>query len=104
MRIVVSRLDRARYRSVVDRDDGVRYLVDGAGAKGRLPHDLVHYVVESELRLEKGFWGSVADGAVFPGMTWLYGRRRPHATERGEAVIRANNDPLNAAEVLAAIF
>ncbi len=43
MRIVVHRLDRARYRSVIDRDDGVRYLVDGAGGKGRLPHDLVHH-------------------------------------------------------------
>ena len=104
MRIVVHRLDRTRYRSVIDRDDGVRYLLDGAGAKGRLPHDLVHYVVESELGLDRGFWGSIADGAVFPSMTWLYGRRRPHATERGEAVMRANNDPLNASEIMAAIF
>src|SRR5689334_16635452 len=92
MQIAVHRLDRTRYRSVLDRDDGVRYLLDGAGAKGRRPHDLVHYVVESQLGLESGFWGSIADGAVFPGMTWLYGRRRPHATDRGEAVMRANDD------------
>src|SRR4029078_6701629 len=37
-------------------------------------------------------------------MTWLYGRRRPHATERGDALIKANNNPLTAAEILAAIF
>jgi hypothetical protein len=104
MQIVVHRLDRTRYRSVIDRDDGVRYLLDGAGGKGRLPHDLVHYVVESELGLDNGFWGSVADGAVFPSMTWLYERRRPHATERGETVIKANSDPLTAADILAAIF
>ena len=104
MQIVVHRLDRTRYRSVIDRDDGVRYLLDGVGAKGRLPHDLVHHVVESEIGLDQGFWGSIADGAVFPSMTWLYGRRRSHATERGEAVMSANHDPLNAAEVLAAIF
>jgi hypothetical protein len=104
MQIVVHRLDQARYRSIIDRDDGVRYLVGGAGATGRLPHDLIHYVVESELGLRAGFWGSVADGAVFPSMTWLDGRRRPHATERGDAVIKANGDQLTAAEILASIF
>jgi hypothetical protein len=104
MQIVVHRLDQTRYRSIIDRDDGVRYLLDGAGAKGHLPHDLVHYVVESELGLPAGFWGSIAEGAVFRSMTWLYGRRRPHATERGSAVIKANGDALTAAEVLTSIF
>lgn len=104
MRIVVHRLDQTRYRSIIDRDDGVRYLVDGAGATGHLPHDLVHYIVESELVLSAGFWGSIAEGAVFPSMTWLYGRRRPHATDRGVAVIKANGAALAAAEVLASIF
>ena len=50
------------------------------------------------------FWGSIADGAVFRSMTWLYGRRRPHATERGSAVINADGDALTAAEVLTSIF
>jgi hypothetical protein len=40
MQIVVHRLDQTRYRSIIDRDDGVRYLLDGVGAKGHLPHDL----------------------------------------------------------------
>lgn len=30
--------------------------------KGPLPHDAVHYVVESELGIAEGFWGMVAAG------------------------------------------
>jgi len=30
--------------------------------KGPLPHDLVHFVVESELGISDGFWGMVAAG------------------------------------------
>jgi hypothetical protein len=30
--------------------------------KGPLPHDAVHYVVESELGIAEGFWGLVASG------------------------------------------
>src|SRR5262245_17794166 len=102
MQITVHRLDQKRYRSVIERGDGVRFLIEGVGLTWRLPHDLVHYVVESELGLRGGFWGSVADGAVFSSMTWLYGRRRPHATERGDAVIKANDVALGAAELITA--
>src|SRR5260221_8106564 len=104
MRIVVQRLDGKRYGSIVERDDGVHFSVAGPGFMARLPHDLVHYVVESELDLTSGFWGSIADGAVFAGMTWIEGRRRPHATERGQALIKANDNALNGAEVVTAGF
>ncbi|MEO1731790.1 MAG: hypothetical protein AAFR64_13790 [Pseudomonadota bacterium] len=30
--------------------------------KGPIPHDAVHFVVESELEMKRGFWGLVADG------------------------------------------
>ena len=30
--------------------------------KGPIPHDFVHYAVESELGLDRGFWGLVAAG------------------------------------------
>jgi hypothetical protein len=30
--------------------------------KGPIPHDFVHYAVESELGLDRGFWGLVASG------------------------------------------
>lgn len=30
--------------------------------KGPIPHDAVHYIVEQEIGLNKGFWGMVAQG------------------------------------------
>lgn len=30
--------------------------------KGPMPHDAVHFIVETELKLRNGFWGMVADG------------------------------------------
>jgi hypothetical protein len=34
--------------------------------QGILPHDLVHYVVESTLELRRGFYGLIAAGVGFP--------------------------------------
>jgi hypothetical protein len=51
-----------RYFTEVERDDGAVVRLRGPGAHG-LPHDLVHYVVESELDVDRGFWGKVARGA-----------------------------------------
>lgn len=30
-----------------------------------IPHDLVHFVIEAELGIDRGFWGCIADGATF---------------------------------------
>ena len=30
--------------------------------KGAIPHDAVHFIVETELELRNGFWGMIADG------------------------------------------
>jgi hypothetical protein len=53
-----------------DKFDKLRYLRgDGTSSEitmprqGILPHDLIHYVVESKLRLSQGFTGLVARGA-----------------------------------------
>ena len=50
-------------RAVVDRPatEAVQFAVHDHGPA--LPHDLVHYVVEDELRLEFGFWGLMSAGA-----------------------------------------
>jgi hypothetical protein len=50
-----------RYFTEVERDDGAVIRLRGPGAHG-IPHDLVHYVVESELDVDRGFWGKVARG------------------------------------------
>src|SRR5262249_44108547 len=51
-----------------------------------------------------GFWGSVADGAVFPGMTVLAGRQRPHARERSEGLCKANSRSLTDVEVVVGVL
>jgi hypothetical protein len=104
MRIIVTRVDARRYATVVERDDGVRLSVPGYGFMHAMPHDLAHYVVEANLRLERGLWGSVAAGAKLRGMQLLSGRQRPHADERAKQVEKANTSFLNEAEQLVACF
>lgn len=103
MRIVVSRLDEKRYGSVIERD-GVSFRLGGPGFMKALPHDLAHYVVESTLRLERGFWGSIVAGAVMSGMTFIAGRQKPKGKERASAVLKANKIALSEAEVRVDIF
>jgi hypothetical protein len=77
---------------------GKRTRVPGttmALGRGGMPHDLVQMVVEGALGIERGFWGSIADGATFRST----GRKR---TRPGRAVISANREHLATAEALVA--
>jgi hypothetical protein len=67
-----------RYFTEVERDDGAVVRLGGPGAHG-VPHDLVHYVVESELRVDRGFWGKVSRGENVGKVEYvrLPTRRRP---------------------------
>jgi hypothetical protein len=103
MQIVVIRVDAHRYSTVVERD-GVELRVPGYAFMRALPHDLAHFVVENTLRLDRGFWGSVAAGADFPGMERLGGRRKPHATATAKTISKANTEYLSEAERLVACF
>jgi hypothetical protein len=105
MRIEVKRLDDdGRYETIITRGDGVSFCIQGVGHSFAIPHDLAHYLVEKTLSIEDGFWGSVASGAVFPGMTHLAGRRKPKASERSGTLLKANARALIEAEVLVRIF
>jgi hypothetical protein len=104
VRIILGRLDAKRYATVVERDDGVRLSVPGYGFMRPLPHDLAHYVVESVLRLDRGFWGSVATGAKLRGMQLMSGRQKPHADRRSKEIEKANDVSLSEAERLVACF
>lgn len=104
MRITVTRLDAHRYTTRVTRKDGVTLSVPGYAFMRPLPHDLEHYVVETTLGLRRGFWGSVAEGAVFGGMHLIDGRRRPRATEKASAIGKANSSHLGEAESLVGGF
>jgi hypothetical protein len=105
MKLAITRLDEnGGYETVVMRDDGVSYRLKGVGRKFAIPHDLAHFLVEKTLRLKRGFFGSIADGAVFPSMTYVEGRRKPRAAERSTAALKANAEQLSEAEVLVRIF
>jgi hypothetical protein len=105
MKLTVTRLDAdGRYETLLVRDDGVSFRVKGVAHAFAIPHDLAHFVVEKALQLQHGFWGSVAAGAVFPSMNYISGRRRPHAAERSDLLLKANATQLNEAEVVVRIF
>jgi hypothetical protein len=47
------------------RDDGTPLRWPWPSYGTELPRDLLHYVVETRLRIRHGFWGLVADGVNF---------------------------------------
>src|SRR6267378_4318541 len=104
MQLTVTRLEGGRYETVVVRDDGVSYRLKGVAHMFAIPHDLAHFLVEKALRLRHGFFGNIADGAVFKSMTYVEGRRKPKATERSETLLKKNLAALNDAEALVRIF
>jgi hypothetical protein len=100
MEIIFTRSRDRRDATIVTRRDGVRLSVPVYGKLDPIPHDLAHYVVERELGLRDGFWGSVAEGAVFAGMRILDGRQRPHVRERSQELQRANGRGILFAELV----
>lgn len=104
MKLSLTRLGEKKYESHVTRDDGTHYHVGGVGHMASIPHDLAHFAIEGALGLRRGFWGSIAEGAVFPSMTHVSGRRRPHAGRRSKAVLKSNRDSISEAEVLVAVI
>jgi len=60
MQILITKGERADWIEA-RRDDG-SVARESVPQKGPVAHDLVHYVVESELGIERGFWGLVAAG------------------------------------------
>jgi hypothetical protein len=61
MRIELTKLTEQRHRFVVVRANGVRDEAD-LETRSFLLHDLVHYAVEAEADIDRGFWGSLAHG------------------------------------------
>jgi hypothetical protein len=66
MRVTFPRLpDRERSYALVEGDDGAVYRLYGGPASARLPHDIMHFVVERELRIPDGIWAGIASGIVY---------------------------------------
>jgi len=102
MRVTFPRLpDHERAYSLVERDDGAVYRLYGGLAGPRLPHDIMHFVVERELHIPDGIWGGIASGIVFDSMYHVSGRRPPHARERSRELLAAFGQRGLRAEALA---
>jgi hypothetical protein len=87
--------------SVIERDDGVVYRMQGSAPGARLPHDLRRFVVERELRIPDGLWGSIAAGIVYASMEHVRGRRPPHSAEHSAELKRVHRQPVMRAGLLA---
>jgi hypothetical protein len=67
-----------------------------AGSDGRhLPHDIVTLVVERELGIRDGFFGTVASGGVFKSMAGLQKPSRRGAIRHNRAAIDAAEHVVN---------
>jgi hypothetical protein len=102
MHVTFPRLpDHERAYALVERDDGAVYRLYGGQAGPRLPHDIMHFVVERELRIPDGIWGGIASGIIFDSMQHISGRRPPHARERSGELLASFQQRGLRAEVLA---
>jgi hypothetical protein len=102
MRVTFPRLaDHQEGYSVIERDDGVVYGMRGTIMGPELPHDIRHLIVERELRVSDGIWGSIAAGTVYQSMRHLEGRQSPHSAERSERLKKAQRERIMCAELLA---
>jgi hypothetical protein len=102
MRVTFPRLpDHERSYALVERDDGAVYRLYGGPASPRLPHDIMHFVVERELAIPDGIWAGIASGVVFESMRHVSGRRPPHAAERSRNLLAHAHRRLLRAELLA---
>lgn len=102
MQITIVKEASRSHRAVAVRDDGVAVRFAVADYGDRLPHDLVHYLVESTLGLEWGFWGLVAAGAELDAVRRHGARHRRDLPRRPDPLVDEHADELRGAEALVA--
>jgi hypothetical protein len=89
--------------SEIERDDGaVLRMAEFSRGGARLPHDLRHLIVELELGVTDGIWGTIADGGIYASMRFAGGRRLPHdAARKSDALKKARHHRIGRAELFA---
>ena len=101
MIVVFQRTGERRYRVEAQRSDFPNLVMDPApGYDARMPHDLMHLVVEAQLGLANGIFGQLAAGGnagtfYVPhsdGNTRALSRTRNHVKARGKKLLRAGRD------------
>jgi hypothetical protein len=73
MRIVLHKRSKMLHALEIVRSSGERELVE-CETRSYLIHDLLHYAVEAEARLESGFWGNLARGRTLAELNDRTGR------------------------------
>jgi hypothetical protein len=89
--------------SEIERDDGAVFrMAEFSRGGARLPHDLRHLVVELELGVTDGIWGTIADGGMYTSMRFAGGHRLPHdAARKSDALKKARHHRIGRAELFA---
>jgi hypothetical protein len=89
--------------SEIERDDGAVFRMAEFSRGGpRLPHDLRHLLVERELRITDGIWGTIADGGIYSSMRFTGGHRLRHdAARKSDALKKARHHRIGRAELFA---
>jgi hypothetical protein len=104
MKIAFTRLGEKGVRVTIERDDGAVLETSSPRAVDRLPHDLMHYVVERELGLNDGLWGRIASGTIYGNFHVRQpGAKRPASRPRPRAG-RSKRKGVLEAEVLVGVF
>ena len=102
MEFTARRTGRRRYAVIARPERWPAVTMDPApGFDARLPHDLVHYVVERELGIALGVFGQLALGGDLRSFRRLDGVPDRRSRRRGERLIRLHGDELGRSERLA---
>lgn len=87
------------------RADGLTVAISGQGFMHRLPRHLAHFAVEDALELRHGFWGSIAAGALLPGVRVADGQVAPPGViQKSAAVSEGTSALVMEARALVAAF
>src|SRR5262245_58854131 len=103
MDITFTKTANRNYEILIRRDDGVTLELRTFDRPAGLPHDIAHFIVESELHLERGLWGLLAAGVLFGIVRVTSGRLRPRALEQSRELEKKAGQHSIEAPVLVAV-
>ena len=93
MKVTFTRTAKRRYRVSVEGPGVVTSWIEPApGYNDRLPHDMVHFVVENELRIKGGIFGQLAAGGHAHSFWRTVEPRERKVIKRGDRIAAANRD------------
>ncbi len=104
MRMVFTRIAGGECVATIYRRDGVVVQLPSYSRKHRVPHDLAHAVVERELGIAGGIFGTLAAGGLFANARVIAGRPRPDAARRSDRVLRANGPEIGVSELVSGVL